>query len=55
MERIKSLNRYQKVLLLFMLSMVLCFTVLDPSTISREWFLYQDTILVPRQENGATL
>ena len=25
MERIKSLNRYQKFLLLFMLAMVLCF------------------------------
>ena len=55
MERIKSLNRYQKFLLLFMLAMVLCFTVLYPITISREGFLYQDTILVPRQENGATL
>ena len=38
-----------------MLAMVLCFTVLYPITISREGFLYQDTILVPRQENGATL
>ena len=55
MERIKSLNRYQKFLLLFMLAMVLCFTVLYPITISRKGFLYRDTILVPRQENGATL
>ena len=55
MERIKSLNRYQKFLLLFMLATVLCFTVLYPITISREGFLYKDTILVPRQENGATL
>ena len=55
MERIKSLNRYQKFLLLFMLAMVLCFTVLYPITISRKGFFYRDTILVPRQENGATL
>ena len=52
MEKIKSLNRYQKSILLLMLVMTLLFTVLYGITISREGFSYRDAILVPRQEDG---
>lgn len=55
MERLKSLDRYQKVILLLMAAMVLVFTILYPITISRIGFSYQDTILLPSQENGSTL
>lgn len=55
MEKIKSLNSYQKGVLLFMLAMTLVFSVIYPMTISRVGFAYKDTILVPRQENGSTV
>ena len=55
MERIKSLNRYQKGVLLVLVIMVLVFTVLYPVTMSREGYLYRDTILVPSQEKGAVV
>ena len=50
MNRIKSLGRYQKGILLFMAVMVVVFWGLYSSTISRVGFAYQDTILVPSQE-----
>ena len=40
MERIRSLGRYQKRILLFMIAMVLLFTVLYPITISKKDFAY---------------
>ena len=40
MERIKSLGRYQKRILLFMIAMVLLFTVLYPMTIAKKDFAY---------------
>lgn len=55
MGRIRGLNRYQKWILLFMLAIVLVFTVVYTMTISRTGFAYKDTILIPRQENGSTL
>ena len=55
MERIRGLGRYQKGVLLVIAVMVLVFTVLYPVTIDRRGFLYQDAILVPREENGATV
>lgn len=53
MEKIKSLNRYQKGVLLFMIAMSLIFAVVYPITISRVGFEYKDKILTPGQENGS--
>ena len=55
MERIKSLNGYQKAVLIIMLALILLFSVLYPITISRVGFSYNGTILVPSKENGKTI
>lgn len=55
MEKIKSLNRYQKGVLIVMIAMALVFAVVYRITISRVGFEYKDTILVPSQENGGTV
>ena len=55
MEKIKSLNCYQKGVLIFMITMALVFAVVYPMTISQVGFEYKDTILVPSQENVSTL
>lgn len=55
MERIKSLNGYQKGLLLFMIVTAVVFAVIYPITISRVGYEYYDVILVPAEENGNTL
>ncbi len=55
MEKIKSLNYYQKGILIFMIAMSLVFAVVYSMTISKVGFEYNDTILVPRQENGSTI
>lgn len=55
MERIKSLNGYQKGLLIFMIAMTLLFAIIYPKTIARVGYRYNDVILVPVQENGKTI
>ncbi len=55
MKRFTSLDRYQKGVLLFMAAMILVFAVIYSITISRVGFLYQDSILIPRQEKDATI
>ena len=55
MEKIKSLNGYQKGILIFMIVMALIFAVIYPMTISRVGYRYNDAILVPTQENGKTI
>ena len=55
MEKIKSLNWYQKGILIFMLAMSLIFAVIYPKTIARVGYRYNDAILVPTQENGDTV
>lgn len=55
MKRIKALNGYQKVVLLVVLALAVVFSVLYPLTLSREGYLYEDTILVPSQENGSVV
>lgn len=55
MERFKSLNYYQKGIIVVMIVMALIFTVIYPMTISRVGYRYNDAILVPSQENGATV
>lgn len=55
MGKIKSLNRYQKGFLIFMIAMALVFAVVYPMKISQVGFKYKDSILVPRQKNGSTV
>lgn len=55
MEKIKSLNRYQKGVLIFMIVIVITFFVLYSMIISQVGFEYKDTIFVPSQENGSTV
>ena len=55
MERFKTLNIFQKGILFLLAAMILIFSAAYPYVISRKGFLYQDTILVPRQENGETI
>ena len=55
MERIRSLGRYQKGILILMAAMILLFTALYPIIISREGFLYRDALLVPSEEGGNTV
>ncbi len=55
MEKIRSLNGYQKGILIFMTAMALIFAMIYPRTISRIGYRYNDAILVPTQENGNTM
>lgn len=55
MEKIKSLNYYQKTVLIVMAVMAGLFLVIYSVTISRVGFAYKDTILVPVSENGSTV
>ena len=55
MEKFKSLNRYQKGVLIFLIAMALVFAAVYPMTISKVGFEYKDTILVPSLENGSTV
>lgn len=52
MERIRSLDRYQKGILLILAVMILVFSVIYPVTTARKGFAYKGAILVPAQENG---
>jgi len=54
-EKIKSLDRYQKAVLIFMGLMAIGFLVLYAVTISRVGFEYEGTVLVPSSENGSTV
>lgn len=55
MEKVKSLNRYQKGILILMAVMAIAFGAVYFMTISRVGFLYNDTILVPTLEDGNTV
>lgn len=55
MERIKSMNYYQKAVLIVMIVMALIFAVIYPKTISRVGYRYNDAILIPTQEKGNTV
>ena len=52
LARVKVLGRYQKILLLLMAVMILAFTVIYPIVTARSGFLYEDTILVPSEEDS---
>ena len=51
MDKIKSLNNYQKGILVFMIAMALIFAVIYPKTLSKVGYNYNDAILVPIVEN----
>ena len=55
MEKFKRLGIYKKGVLLFMIVMVLVFTVVYSMTIKREGFEYKNVILIPTHENGNTI
>lgn len=55
LKKLKSLDRYQKGVLLFMIVMVLVFTAAYFVITSRKGFAYGDAILIPREENGSTV
>lgn len=54
MEKIKHLNQYQKLILLFTIVATLVFAVIYFLTISRVGYRYMDSIFVPAQQNGGT-
>ncbi len=55
MTRFRELDRYPKIILLVLLAMAVVFAAVYGVTASRVGYLYNDTILVPRQADGATL
>ena len=55
MEKIKSLNNYQKGILILMVIMSLVFAVIYSMTISKVGFEFNDKILVYRQEGENTI
>ena len=55
MERIKNLDRYQRIVLLLLSAMLVLFTVIYSVVSSRVGFAYQDAILPPHQEDGNTV
>lgn len=52
MDRIRDLNRYQKLLLISMALMLVVFTALYAINASRLGWLYADEILVPSEDSG---
>lgn len=55
MERIKSLNRYQRVILLLLAAMLVVFTVAYSVVSSRVGFAYMGSILLPEDQGGTTI
>lgn len=54
MERIKELNRYQRIILIILAVMLVGATILYAVTYSRLGFAYADHIMIPSEENGTT-
>ena len=54
-EKFKALDRYQKGVMLAMAAMIVVFAALYAYTIGRVGYEYRDGILVPSEENGATV
>ena len=55
MERFKTLNRYQKCVLIIMAVMTLIFAVLYPITVAKVGVVYKGEVLVKKQEKGNIL
>lgn len=54
MERLRELNRYQRIILILLVLMFAVFTVLYALTYSRVGYAFRDHIFVPGEENGNT-
>lgn len=54
-EKFKALDRYQKGVMLAMAAMIVVFAALYAYTVGRVGYEYRDAILVPSEENGATV
>ena len=52
MNRIKNLSKYQQCILVFLTVLLIVFAVAYILASSREGFSYQDTILLPHEDNG---
>ncbi len=55
MQRVRQLGRYPKIILLILAVMILAFTIVYPIVTARVGFRYEDAILAPSEENGATM
>ena len=55
MERIKSLNVYQKILLIILIAAAIIFSIVFLVRRSRVGFEYHNAVLVPSEENGNTI
>lgn len=55
MERIRNLDRYQRIVLLLLSAMLVLFTAIYIIVSSRVGFPYKDAILPPHQEDGNTV
>lgn len=55
MVKMKSLDNYQKSIIIFMIVMSIVFAVVYSVTISKVGYEYNEVILVPTQENGSTI
>ncbi len=55
MGRIKSLNHYQRCILILMIAMALVFAVIYPLKIQQVGLEYKNTILIPSHENDRTM
>lgn len=55
MEKLKNLDRFQRIILILAAVLVLLFSVLYPLTIARKGFSYRGAILVPEQSGGDTI
>ena len=55
MERIRELNRYQKGILILLAVSLVVFTAVYIVASNRMGFAYQNTILIPSDEDGATV
>ena len=55
MDRIRELNRYQKVILLILLAMLLIFTFIYGRATGQEGYSYKEEVLLPSYEDGKTI
>lgn len=53
MKKFKSIDLFQKIVLLIVTIMVIVFTIIYVVASSKEGFLYREKILVPHEENGS--
>ena len=55
MQKIRSLGTYEKIILVFLVLMVLLFSILYPVTMSKKGFAYRGSILMPTKTEDGTI